>query len=33
MYPTWETFVGQAVLLVLFVFALFYTFIFKAGSK
>ena len=24
MYPTWETFIGQAVLFILFVFALFY---------
>jgi len=31
MYPTWETFVGQAVLFILFVFALVYTFIIKVG--
>ncbi len=30
MYPTWETFIGQAVLFGAFVFALFYTFIIKA---
>jgi high-affinity iron transporter len=30
MYPTWETFIGQAVLFAAFVFALFYTFIVKA---
>ena len=30
MYPTWETFIGQAVLFAAFVFALFYTFIIKA---
>jgi len=30
MYPTWETFIGQAVLFAAFVFALVYTFIIKA---
>jgi high-affinity iron transporter len=30
MYPTWETFIGQAVLFGAFVFALIYTFIIKA---
>ncbi len=30
MYPTWETFIGQAVLFAAFVFALAYTFIIKA---
>jgi len=30
MYPTWETFIGQAVLFAAFVFALIYTFIIKA---
>jgi high-affinity iron transporter len=30
MYPTWETFIGQAVLFGAFVFALVYTFIIKA---
>ena len=30
MYPTWETFIGQGVLFVAFVFALIYTFIIKA---
>jgi high-affinity iron transporter len=30
MYPTWETFIGQAVLLAAFVFALLYTFVIKA---
>lgn len=30
IYPTWETFIGQAALLGAFVFALFYTFIIKA---
>jgi high-affinity iron transporter len=30
MYPTWETFIGQAVLFGAFVFALLYTFIIKA---
>ncbi len=30
MYPTWETFIGQALLLGAFVFALIYTFIIKA---
>ena len=30
MYPTWETFIGQAVLFTAFVFALVYTFIIKA---
>jgi high-affinity iron transporter len=30
MYPTWETFIAQAVLFGAFVFALFYTFIIKA---
>ncbi len=30
MYPTWETFIGQAALLGAFVFALIYTFIIKA---
>ena len=33
MYPTWETFIGQALLFILFVFALFYTFIIKSGSE
>ena len=27
MYPTWETFIGQAVLFLLFIFALVYTFV------
>ena len=30
MYPTWETFIGQAILFAAFVFALAYTFIIKA---
>ncbi len=30
MYPTWETFIGQAILFAAFVFALIYTFIIKA---
>ena len=30
MYPTWETFIGQAVLFAAFVFALVYTFVIKA---
>ena len=30
IYPTWETFIGQAVLFAAFVFALIYTFIIKA---
>ncbi len=30
MYPTWETFIGQGVLIAAFVFALIYTFIIKA---
>jgi len=30
IYPTWETFIGQAILLAAFVFALLYTFIIKA---
>ena len=30
MYPTWETFIGQAVLFGAFVFALLYTFVIKA---
>ncbi len=30
MYPTWETFIGQAILFAAFVFALLYTFIIKA---
>jgi high-affinity iron transporter len=30
MYPTWETFIGQAILFAAFVFALVYTFIIKA---
>ena len=29
MYPTWETFIGQAILLAAFIFAVFYTFIIK----
>ena len=33
MYPTWETFIGQAILFLLFVFALVYTFIIKAGFR
>ena len=30
IYPTWETFIGQAILFAAFVFALLYTFIIKA---
>ena len=30
MYPTWETFIGQSILLAAFVFGVFYTFIFKS---
>lgn len=30
MYPTWETFIGQAVLFAAFIFALIYTFVIKA---
>jgi high-affinity iron transporter len=30
MYPTWETFIGQAILFAAFIFALVYTFIIKA---
>jgi high-affinity iron transporter len=30
MYPTWETFIGQAILFAAFVFALVYTFVIKA---
>ena len=30
MYPTWETFIGQGILFVAFVFALIYTFVIKA---
>ncbi len=32
MYPTWETFVGQAILFAAFVFGLIYTFIIKGKS-
>jgi len=33
MYPTWETFIGQAILLLLFTFALVYTFLPRFGGK
>ena len=33
MYPTWETFIGQAVLFLLFIFALVYTFVPGLGGK
>ena len=33
MYPTWETFIGQAILFAAFIFALFYTFIIKAKKE
>ena len=33
MYPTWETFIGQAVLFLLFIFALVYTFLPGFGGK
>ncbi len=33
MYPTWETFIGQAILLATFVFGVFYTFIIKGGQS
>ena len=33
MYPTWETFIGQAILFAAFIFALVYTFIIKAKKE
>ena len=33
MYPTWETFIGQAILFLLFIFALVYTFVPGLGGK
>ena len=33
MYPTWETFIGQAILFLLFIFALVYTFVPGLGDK
>ena len=33
IYPTWETFIGQAILFAAFVFALIYTFIIKAKKE
>ena len=33
MYPTWETFIGQAILLAAFIFAVFYTFIIKVKKE
>ena len=33
MYPTWETFIGQAILLAAFIFAVFYTFIIKVQKE
>ena len=33
MYPTWETFIGQAILFAAFIFALVYTFIIKPKKE
>ena len=33
MYPTWETFIGQFILLAAFVFGVIYTFVIKGGSS
>ena len=33
MYPSWETFIGQAVLALAYIFALLYTFVFKPDAE
>ena len=33
MYPTWETFIGQSILLAAFIFGVFYTFIIKGEQS